>query len=138
MKSLDQRRAAAAYAAMEGADPDTLRMARKLPAMLQTNGLLATWAFLLSKGNIHAGILSALLQHLGPPPAGLNLVQATDATEAFLGWVGGKAGADGGVGGTELRDLTAEALAFAGWLKRAAESQGEPELEGEGISDAAY
>ena len=49
MRSLDQRRAAAAYAGIGEAENGVVEMARRLPDMLRTNGLLATWAFLVAK-----------------------------------------------------------------------------------------
>jgi CRISPR/Cas system CMR-associated protein Cmr5 small subunit len=119
LRGLDQRRAAAAYAyAAMAADLDR---ARKLPAMLQINGLLATWAFFLS--NDETAILDALLGHLRSLPE--LAVPAGGAEAVFLHWVGGPAGADGGIEGSLLRALTAEALAWSVWLKRAAEARAE-------------
>lgn len=117
--SLDQRRAASAYA--YAARPDAgLDWAQKLPAMFQVNGLLATWAFLLAKDE--RPLLDALtvylrsLQELGVPPG--------NAETVFLHWVGGASGGGGGIDGSLLRGLTAEALAWSVWLKRAAEARG--------------
>jgi hypothetical protein len=137
VRSLDQRRAAAAYAGIGEAKKDVVVLARKLPDMLRTNGLLATWAFLLSKelkDKPTPTPLPIVLAHLRSRPD-LEVPESGDTRAAFLHWVGGPAGAAGGVDGPELRALTAEALAFAGWLKRAAEARGDV-AEGEGAADA--
>ncbi len=128
LRSLDQRRAASAYAyaASPAADLD---WAQKLPMMLQINGLLATWAFLLAKKE-HK-LLNALLQHLRtivPDPE----KRADSPEAAFLHWVGGRGSANGGIEGGPLRVLTAEAIGWSVWLKRAAEAQAPAESpEGE-------
>lgn len=120
MKSLDQQRAASAYAYAAAPNAD-LDWAQKLPAMLQINGLLATWAFLLAKSE--TPLLDALLGYLRTLPE--LAVPRGDAQSVFLHWVGGATGASGGIGGSLLRALTAEALAWSVWLKRAAEARGE-------------
>lgn len=121
MKTLDQLRAARAYATMAAADEDTLSRARALPAMLHLNGLLAVWAFFLAKNLRQPPLLGELLAHfqafdpLQPIP--------TEATPyaTFLAWVGTAEAP--GLEAKQLRDLTAEAVAFSGWLKRAAEAR---------------
>lgn len=127
LRSLDQRRAASAYATITAAPKKVAELAIRLPAMLQINGLLATWAFLLSqegKGNpTPVGALLTYLQSLKDLK-----VPVGNAESVFLHWVGGAAG----IGGSLLRALTAEALAWSGWLKRAAEAHGET---GEGAGD---
>lgn len=125
MRSLDQRRAASAYGAIATAPPGAVDLARRLPSMLQANGLLATWAFLLAKERKapRQTPLPFLLRHLESRE--LDVPAGGDVSAAFLHWVGGGQGANGGVSGTALRELTAEALAFAGWLKRAAEARGD-------------
>lgn len=138
MKSLDQRRAAAAYREIGDAHPDVVNLARGLPDMLRTNGLLATWAFLLTKEKKNPRQptpLPALLGHLRSLP-GLGVPAQGDLEAVFLHWVGGATGAGGGVVGPTLRALTAEALAFAGWLKRAAEARGDVEGEATEVGHA--
>ena len=56
MRNLEQIRARRAFAIAtatsqksENERDEYLRLSRSLPAMFQNNGLLATWAFLLSK-----------------------------------------------------------------------------------------
>jgi CRISPR/Cas system CMR-associated protein Cmr5 small subunit len=118
VRSLDQSRAASAYA--YAASPKAeMDWAQKLPTLLQINGLLATWAFLLGKKQHQ--LLGSLLRHLRslvPEPE----AQGTSAEAAFLYWVGGPGSKGKGLGGEQLRALTAEAIAWAVWLKRAAEA----------------
>ena len=70
MQSLEQIRAQHAYAkaaeiSISGDKDSFLSLARSLPAMLQGNGLLATWAFLLAKDSSeHKKVRQALFQHL--------------------------------------------------------------------------
>lgn len=110
--SLEQLRARRAYSLTEYPD-----RAVSLPTMIQVNGLLSTWAFLLSKGDTE--LLRILNEHLwhsekrtGNPPS---------AREMFLAWIGD---GEGQLTGSHLRRLTAEALAFSVWLKRAAQAAG--------------
>ena len=65
-------------------------------------------------------LLEALLAYLRTlPELG---VPAVGAEDVFRHWVGGATGASGGVDGPQLRALTAEALAWSVWVKRAAEA----------------
>ena len=125
----DQQRATRAFAAARQASAahkvkngEYLSLARDLPTMLQTNGLLATWAFLLAKAekNAHSkAVVNTCLEHLREAaPAGT--VPAGSPKSVFEGRWLGRSGA--ALSGSELRGLTAEAVAFAGWLKRAAET----------------
>jgi hypothetical protein len=97
--------------------------------MLQINGLLATWAFFLARGE--TALLDSLLAYLRTLPQ--LQVPAGSAETVFLHWVGGATGASGGIRGPLLRALTAEALAWSAWLKRAAEARG---ATAQGGSDA--
>lgn len=110
---LDQVRArnAFAYVLTVQDRAELLQLARKLPAMFQTNGLLASWAHLLAKKD--DATAGAFLGHFRE--VGL-LQDPRDAREVFLNvW---SAGLDMG----SLQRLTAEAVIFAAWLKRAAEA----------------
>ena len=109
---------------------DFLALARKLPFMLHTNGLLATWAHLLAKKKDpeNALVLQALATHLRALALrlGLDVLAEGAARKIFDRWVD----AQHGLTGFALRKNTAEALAFSVWLKRAAEAlcdTGEPE-----------
>jgi CRISPR/Cas system CMR-associated protein Cmr5 small subunit len=146
--NLEQARGHAAFSFVQsipdGRRADFLGVAQKLPVMLQTNGLLATWAHLVAKGgparvaapaaslDENALAARALLDHLRPH-APANLFTAADGTvEALLAlWRTEPAGASG----VTLRRLTAEAIRYSVWLKRAAEallsgSTGEAAVEG--------
>lgn len=126
-KNMDQIRAEAAYRDVGECrgDQDVLRLCVKMPAMLQANGLLASWAFLLAKRakpgkskNAHDRCLAILHAFLSDERLGLT-VGSTDPHETFLGWVNGD-----GLGSRDLRRATAETIQFAVWLKRAAEAYG--------------
>jgi hypothetical protein len=101
--------------------------------MLQTNGLLAAWAFLVAKQERAREDLSrALLRHFQDQQVGLVTGSASlTAQDALLRlWTGPQA-----AGPAALRRLTAEAIVYAGWLKRAAEAicdTGESDSKGEG------
>jgi CRISPR/Cas system CMR-associated protein Cmr5 small subunit len=96
-----------------------LNLARSLPVMLQTNGLLAAWAHLLAKGakrKEYKEMARAILEHL----RGRGLAPATgDAQDALTDWWAPPAS---GATGRDLRQTTAEAVAYSVWLKRAAEA----------------
>jgi len=118
--SRETRRAAAAFAvaARSSSGPqagDFLRLARQLPGMLQTNGLLATWAYLLGKDE---AFLAHLFEHLRS--CGLLKADETGSREILLARWTAEDGTQR-LDGLRLRRLTAEALDYAVWLKRAAE-----------------
>lgn len=124
MTNLEQIRAKRAYdkarhAAGQTHRKDYLKLTRNLPAMFQTNGLLATWAFHLSNKEKahHETALKAILEHFQSPP--FNLAGSDKTIEnIFTGeWT-----ATPGFDNEKLMQLTAEAIAFSGWLKRAAEA----------------
>jgi CRISPR/Cas system CMR-associated protein Cmr5 small subunit len=114
----DQVRARNAFRFVQGPLQDAgafLTMARKLPVMLQTNGLLATWAHLLAKNNSeHQEALAALTSHL----QSLGLAGQLTPSGLFDDWID----ADRGLSSAELRRRTAEAMEFSVWVKRAAEA----------------
>lgn len=118
MRTLEQRRAEKAWECIgqvSASQQEEYRTrAKKLPAMLKTNGLGQTLAFLISKGGVDKTLYDHLSQWL------------TDETNSPLRWVDSvnqplteelmvrvqKT--------TSLvyRQATEEALAFMGWLKR--------------------
>ena len=128
MVDLDQVRARHAFARMgpvaerEGLRAEVLALARRLPEMLQTNGLLAAWAFLLAKREREPAreeLEEAIREHLVDEAVGLSRdVGKLDRIFADEG------GGDDRptLSGHELRRLSAEAVVYAGWLKRAAEA----------------
>jgi CRISPR/Cas system CMR-associated protein Cmr5 small subunit len=126
-RSFDQIRAERAYsvAANCQAVDGFKETAQAFPAMLQTNGLLAGVAFLLAKRGKpkYDRVAEAVVAHLRDTTFGLNVGPAGTPIEVFRYWVGtGAAGPN--VTGPDLQHLSEEALAFAGWLKRAAEAHG--------------
>jgi len=100
-----------------------LSRVRELPSMLQTNGLLATWAFYLASGERHGyrpvaeAVLGYLQQAELVGPADRQLTVERIFAERWLSAPG-----DGGLSGLELRSLTAETILYAVWLKRAGEA----------------
>lgn len=127
MINLEQIRARRAFAkAAEVARPNSgieakeyLSLARNLPAMFQNNGLLATWAFMLSKQDKKhfKVLLKALLDHFRDGQFNLGVANTDEAKVFIEEWTGKTP-----VTGPQLMQLTAEAIAFSGWLKRAAEA----------------
>jgi CRISPR/Cas system CMR-associated protein Cmr5 small subunit len=124
--NLQQIRASHAFSSVQkipkGTQGDFLQLARKLPVMLQTNGLLATWAHLLAKGgkehrNEYDDMAALLLQHFRNPSVNLAGDPNRSAKDIFFEvWISGHQG------GLPLRRRTAEALELSVWLKRAAEA----------------
>jgi hypothetical protein len=130
--NLEQKRAQEAFrvagSAVEGGGADNfLSYARALPAMLQTNGLLASWAYLLIKsGKGEKGaklLLASLVARLETRVAGKRAAALWPGgkPEGFLG-IGGPDTQAPALSGAELRTLTSEAIQSAVWLKRAAEA----------------
>lgn len=142
MISRDQVRAANAFAAVgsfRGDGDKYLALARRLPVIFQTNGLLAGWAHLLAKAkgadpgrSEHAAVAEALLAHLRHEAIHLVAAGGGGAQEVFRGWIEPEVAPPGSappatppatpLGTGELQALTGEAIEYAGWLKRAAEA----------------
>jgi CRISPR/Cas system CMR-associated protein Cmr5 small subunit len=116
----EQVRAHNAFQSVQGVTQkkdELLALARKLPVMFQTNGLLATWAHLLAKskeGSEHVQVLAALASHF----RSLALAGEGAPGELFNSWVSTQEG----LSSQGLRRCTTEAIEFAVWLKRAAEA----------------
>ncbi len=125
MKSLEQIRAERAFAWAQdrpvGERAESLRLAERLPAMFQTNGLLAAWAFLRGGGTAaHSSLLATLSGHLSDPVVSRWTANHGQASFEPLG----ERGLSVPVEPVELRELTAQAIAYANWLKRAAAALG--------------
>ncbi|KAA3657431.1 MAG: type III-B CRISPR module-associated protein Cmr5 [Calditrichaeota bacterium] len=122
MTNLEQQRAYRAFQKTgeisAGDKKDFLGLAQRLPAMLQNNGLLATWAFLLTKNEgVFPKMLDVLKNHLRE--MGFENEVTDNAPKAiFQNWTDPHMG----LNGTKLMQLTAESIAFSGWMKRAAEA----------------
>lgn len=126
---LDQARAQRAFSFVRAFKEDRealLELARKLPFMFHTNGLLATWAHLLAKAkgeekSAKTSILRSILEHLQGELVAPRVDRSQDGANpqrAFDTWLDEKKG----LSGRELRAYTAEAIEYAVWLKRAAEA----------------
>ncbi len=113
-RSLEQQRAQAAWRAVQNVDQSNGKefksVATSLPADIQANGLGQTMAFLRAKGkdehNITFKAVSDWVQQR------LNI-----ANEDFMTWLMTKATTE------QYRQATAEAIAFAIWMKRFAEAR---------------
>jgi CRISPR-associated protein Cmr5 len=133
----DQDRAAAAWKAIEQADQASRKgklnakeygsWARGLPAMLQTNGLGQTLAFLKAKGEGKADKMhSVLYRHLCAwvgPWVGLPAETRAEDRADFLQWIVTQSS-------DVYRRASAEAIAYALWLRRFAEAKGWDESSG--------
>jgi len=92
-------------------------LARKLPTLIQTNGLGQTLAFLCSKPD--KAHFKMLYQHLSDW-----VVNQVDGSGDLLEWVIQQ-------DSSQYRRATAEAITYAMWLRRFAEAQGWGEAGGE-------
>lgn len=124
MKNLQLIRAELAFSIVKGIT-DTieqqkfLSLARRAPTMFQTNGLLATWAFLLKKSRCeHTKIMESIIEYF--QIIRLNDLNQTNPKTIFLNWIGHDMVQP--LSGQELMIRTREAIIFSGWLKRAAEA----------------
>lgn len=67
MKTLEQKRAEFAWQKVQGQSDDYLRLVKSLPAMIMTNGLMQTLAFLEGKGEKqrhHKDLVNHLIEWL--------------------------------------------------------------------------
>jgi CRISPR-associated protein Cmr5 len=113
-RSLEQQRAQAAWHAVQGVDQDKSKefksVATSLPADIQANGFGQTMAFLRAKGKDEHNItFDAVADWVRQR---LNI-----ANEDFMSWLMTKATTE------QYRQATAEAIAFAIWMKRFAEAR---------------
>jgi len=137
MQNLEQIRAKNAYNFVDidvhGNFADFKTYAQKLPMMLRTNGLLATWAFLMVKKDKGKDTLRALNEHLHEQ---FNTSIPEDYKDTFKNWVGYSEVQqkknlylnnpnNPNLTQDLLREITEEAIEYSGWLKRAAEARGE-------------
>lgn len=116
VRSLSQIRAEHAFHALSTVDKETRKRASELGQTLIQNGLFAAWAFHLKKGSQHLTVLRSLHGHL--KSIAPQEVTTNDPRTEFLRWVA----PEGGLNGPTLRRLTGEAIAYAEWLKRAAQA----------------
>lgn len=116
-QTLQQKRAASAWKQIAEVEklPEKTRkeygsLVRGLPAMIQTDGLGATLAFMNAKAKEKEHHRKAY-QHLAAW-----VVNEMGASGDLLQWLIGR-------GSSEYRQATAEALAYLHWLKRFAEAK---------------
>ncbi len=109
MKNLEQFRAKHALAATigEGADGGD-SVAKKVPAMIRTNGFLGAMAFAKEKGKGYADVFNAIIKHL----AGIGQLHGLPTD--FDGFLKGLCETDVAT----LRAITAESLAYLNYLRR--------------------
>lgn len=111
-KTLNQERADFALKEVKGKDKKYASCAKKLPAMITSNGLILTLAFLKSKSDTK-GVYDSLDSWLRKRNFSNN-----DSLENLLN-----------VDFNTLRLATVEALSFANWLKRMSEIELKDEEE---------
>ncbi len=113
-RSLEQQRARAAWQVVEKVDQgkgkEFKSVATSLPADIQANGLGQTMAFLRAKGKDEHNITFDAV-------AGWVRQRLNIANEDFMTWLMTKATTE------QYRQATAEAIAFAIWMKRFAEAR---------------
>ena len=88
-------------------------VAKKVPAMIQQNGLLGALAFALNKNGGHRNVLEGAISHYRKV-AHLENELSSDDAEAFTTWLADKDSAT-------LRAATAEILAYLNYYRRFAD-----------------
>jgi len=113
MKTLDQIRAQYAWECVQGVDDKYRNLAKSLPALVMSNGLMQTLAFLQSKANQdneHAKIVSHVLGWLSRPEAQvLRQEQGHDFAPAME--------ALAGCNSLHYQRATEEALGILKWIR---------------------
>lgn len=124
MKNLEQIRAKNAYDARDkiGTGQDGGRaVAKKVPAMIISNGFIGALAFALEDNGGYLTVFRAILDHLHK--AGLDCGIIATEPAAFLAELCGK-------DATTLRAITAESMAYLNYLRRFAKP-GKEETNGD-------
>lgn len=91
---------------------------KKLPAMIQQNGLMGAMAFALDKGGNYSTIFACVINHLQSNEVRLvnlpvrNYTGDDDRLKAMLQHLGGN------ISATQLRRVTAETMAYLNYLRR--------------------
>lgn len=117
---LEQGRAKAAYDAAVRRNSEHLgkeykQYAKKLPALIKTNGLGATFAFILSKDDKHYNALADdLISWLRISATTSNILSGVQNNQQFINKIIS-------LDSTSYRLITNEALAYFTWLRRFAE-----------------
>lgn len=131
-QTLEQKRAAAAWMAIEQVTSDTQQkkygtLARKLPAMIQMNGLGSTLAFLQSKGKNKADDGHTLIfNHLS-----VWVLEQMGLSNTYRDKKQGLMQLVRDAGMSEYRRATVEAIEYGIWLKRYVEAQDWGSVQGD-------
>lgn len=113
-RTLQQLRAAQAWQDVESvagsSQKEYASLVRSLPALIQSDGLATSLAFLCAKGKTHH---EAVYKHLGKW-----VLKELDAEGDFIQWL-----IHENTGSFKYRQATTETLAYLTWLKRFAEAK---------------
>ncbi len=113
MKNLDQIRAKNALSAaakFNFAGENEGEVVKKVPALIQECGLLATAAFASEKGKGHENVFNAVIGHLADPE--IALLSRSIELKDFIKGVAEKADS------AALRRITSETMAYLSYLRR--------------------
>jgi CRISPR-associated protein Cmr5 len=118
IKTLDQIRAQYAWEQVQGTDDKYKNLAKGLPALVMSNGLMQTLAFLKGKGaNEHSRLLAHILGWLGSDHA---RVLTRDQCEDFNKAMNALAACDS----LQYQRATEETLAILKWIRYLAAAVG--------------
>lgn len=111
MKNLEQIRAKNALGVkIETEEGESDSIAKKVPAMIMTNGILAAAAFALEKKRGYEQVFNAIIKHLSDKEIHL-LDSKVDTVSSFISVL---TAMDSG----KLRLITAETMAYLNYLRR--------------------
>lgn len=112
MKTLEQERAAFAWKKVQGQSGDYRTLVKSAPAMIMSNGLMQTLAFLKGKGKQHHGdLLSHLLEWLVQRKIiALNIDNGADFSASMENLYGSSS--------QRYQQATEEAMAILRWLRQ--------------------
>ena len=111
MQTMEQQRAEYAWNKVKGQTKDYRNLAKSAPAMIMTNGLMQTLAFLKGKGKDHH---SALLGHLTGWLQKRKIVETTEF-DAVMNTLSA-------MNSTTYQRATEEAMAILRWLRHLADA----------------
>lgn len=93
------------FGGQEGGD-----VVKKIPTLIIDNGLLATCAFAEDKGEGHKNVFKAIIEHLADKDIGL--LESEMKIEDFIRYLSNEVESD------QLRQITAETMAYLNYLRR--------------------
>jgi CRISPR-associated protein Cmr5 len=116
MKTLDQIRAEYASGQVQNPSKEYRNLAKSLPALVMSNGLMQTLAFLKGKGkDEHQRLLNDILSWLVHPPFGVLPPKAGEFGQAMAELAGRSS--------MEYQRATEETLAILRWIRHLAATQ---------------